>query len=139
MLKNHNAVAPGSLKPAAPRSRVKHSTTEPLHSQYIVPIMRKFKRVWPRNIRITHFRPYHSTLRKNTRNTYSHMTARTQLKLNNQLALPQRHDCKTRNFNKYYITRKRLITQLKQTMNQQHQNHRLITDISQRHGDLNAF
>ena len=31
-LKDHNAVTPMSLKPAAPRSRVKHSTTEPLCS-----------------------------------------------------------------------------------------------------------
>ena len=29
----HNAVTPVSLEPAAPRSRVKHSTTEPLHQQ----------------------------------------------------------------------------------------------------------
>ena len=32
LLKNHNAVTPVSLEPAAPHSRVKHSTTEPLHS-----------------------------------------------------------------------------------------------------------
>ena len=28
----HNAVMPVSLEPAAPRSRVKHSTTQPLRS-----------------------------------------------------------------------------------------------------------
>ena len=33
MLKDHNAVTPVRLKPAASRSRVKHSTTEPLRSQ----------------------------------------------------------------------------------------------------------
>ena len=32
LLKDHNAVMPVRLKPAALRSRVKHSTTEPLHS-----------------------------------------------------------------------------------------------------------
>ena len=32
LLKDHNAVTPVRLKPAAPRSRVKHSTTEPLRS-----------------------------------------------------------------------------------------------------------
>ena len=32
LLKDHNAVTPVRLKPAATRSRVKHSTTEPLHS-----------------------------------------------------------------------------------------------------------
>ena len=32
LLKDHNAVAPVRLEPAAPRSRVKHSTTEPLRS-----------------------------------------------------------------------------------------------------------
>ena len=32
MLKDHNAVTPVRLEPAALRSRVKHSTTEPLHS-----------------------------------------------------------------------------------------------------------
>ena len=31
-LKDHNAVTPVRLEPAAPRSRVKHSTTEPLRS-----------------------------------------------------------------------------------------------------------
>ena len=30
MLKDHSAVTPVMLEPAAPRSRVKHSTTEPL-------------------------------------------------------------------------------------------------------------
>ena len=33
LAQGHNAVMPVSLKPAAPRSRVKHSTTEPLHQQ----------------------------------------------------------------------------------------------------------
>ena len=32
MLKDHKAVTPLRLKPAAPRSRVKHATTEPLRS-----------------------------------------------------------------------------------------------------------
>ena len=32
LLKDHNAVTPVRLKPAAPPSRVKHSTTEPLRS-----------------------------------------------------------------------------------------------------------
>ena len=32
LLKDHNAVTPVWLEPAAPRSRVKHSTTEPLRS-----------------------------------------------------------------------------------------------------------
>ena len=32
LLKDHNAVTPVRLKPAAFLSRVKHSTTEPLHS-----------------------------------------------------------------------------------------------------------
>ena len=36
MLKDHNAVTPVRLKPAAPRSRVKLSTTEPLHSLVVV-------------------------------------------------------------------------------------------------------
>ena len=33
LLKDHNTVTPMRLEPAAPRSRVKHSTTEPLRSQ----------------------------------------------------------------------------------------------------------
>ena len=32
LLKDHNAVTPARLEPAALRSRVKHSTTEPLRS-----------------------------------------------------------------------------------------------------------
>ena len=32
LLKDHNAVTPVRLEPATPRSRVKHSTTEPLGS-----------------------------------------------------------------------------------------------------------
>ena len=32
LLKDHNAVTPVRLEPAAPRSRVKHCTIEPLHS-----------------------------------------------------------------------------------------------------------
>ena len=32
LLKDHNAVTPVRLEPAAPRSRVKHSTTEPLRA-----------------------------------------------------------------------------------------------------------
>ena len=32
LLKDHNAVTPVRLEPATPRSRVKHSTTEPLRS-----------------------------------------------------------------------------------------------------------
>ena len=35
MLKDHNVVKPVRLDPAAPRSRVKHSTTEPLRSLYV--------------------------------------------------------------------------------------------------------
>ena len=34
MLKDHNAVTPVRLEPAASRSRVKHSTTEPLRYLY---------------------------------------------------------------------------------------------------------
>ena len=33
LAQGHNAVTPVNLEPAAPRSRVKHSTTEPLHQQ----------------------------------------------------------------------------------------------------------
>ena len=33
LAQGHNTVTPVSLEPAAPRSRVKHSTTEPLHQQ----------------------------------------------------------------------------------------------------------
>ena len=33
LAQRQNAVTPVSLEPAAPRSRVKHSTTEPLHQQ----------------------------------------------------------------------------------------------------------
>ena len=33
LAQGHNAVTQVSLEPAAPRSRVKHSTTEPLHQQ----------------------------------------------------------------------------------------------------------
>ena len=33
LAQGHNAVTPVSPKTAAPRSRVKHSTTEPLHQQ----------------------------------------------------------------------------------------------------------
>ena len=33
LAQGHTAVTPVSLKPAAPRSQVKHSTTEPLHQQ----------------------------------------------------------------------------------------------------------
>ena len=32
LAQGHNAVMPVRLEPAAPRSQVKHSTTEPLHS-----------------------------------------------------------------------------------------------------------
>ena len=48
LLKDHNAVTPVRLKPAAPPSRVKHSTTEPLrsldpdqgrHSVYILSVL----------------------------------------------------------------------------------------------------
>ena len=35
LLKDHNAVTPVRLEPAAPRSRVKHSTTEPLRSPVV--------------------------------------------------------------------------------------------------------
>ena len=31
LLKDHNVVTPVRLEPAAPRSRIKYSTTEPLH------------------------------------------------------------------------------------------------------------
>ena len=34
LAQGHNAVTPVRLEPAAPRSRVKHSTTEPLRSLY---------------------------------------------------------------------------------------------------------
>ena len=37
LLKDHNAVTPVRLEPAALRSRVKHSTTEPLRSQKYSP------------------------------------------------------------------------------------------------------
>ena len=33
LAQGHNAVTPVSLEPVAPRSRVMHSTTEPLHQQ----------------------------------------------------------------------------------------------------------
>ena len=33
LAQGHNAVMPVRLEPLAPRSRVKHSATEPLHSQ----------------------------------------------------------------------------------------------------------
>ena len=36
LAQGHTAVMPVRLEPAAPRSRVKHSTTEPLRSQYFV-------------------------------------------------------------------------------------------------------
>ena len=36
LLKDHNAVTPVRLEPEAPRSRVKHSTTEPLRSLTLV-------------------------------------------------------------------------------------------------------
>ena len=36
LVQGHDAVMPMRLEPAAPRSRVKHSTTEPLRSQYII-------------------------------------------------------------------------------------------------------
>ena len=36
MLKNHNTVTPMRLEPAAPRSRVKHSSTEPLRSNFLL-------------------------------------------------------------------------------------------------------
>ena len=35
LLKDHNAVTPVRLEPAAPQSQVKHSTTEPLRSLFI--------------------------------------------------------------------------------------------------------
>ena len=35
LAQGHNAVTPVRLEPAALRSRVKHSTTEPLRSQYV--------------------------------------------------------------------------------------------------------
>ena len=36
LLKDHNTVTPVRLEPAAPRSRVRHSTTEPLRSHVIM-------------------------------------------------------------------------------------------------------
>ena len=36
LAQGHNAVAPVRLEPAAPRSPVKHSTTEPLRSFHLV-------------------------------------------------------------------------------------------------------
>ena len=35
LLKDHNTVTPVRLDPAAPQSQVKHSTIEPLRSQYV--------------------------------------------------------------------------------------------------------
>ena len=35
LAQGHNAVTPMSLVPAAPRSQVKHSTSEPLHQRII--------------------------------------------------------------------------------------------------------
>ena len=35
LAQGHNAVTPVRLNPAVPRSRVKHSTTQPLHSDLI--------------------------------------------------------------------------------------------------------
>ena len=43
LAQGHNAVTPVRLEPTIPRSRVKHSTTEPLHSShkivYLTPLM----------------------------------------------------------------------------------------------------
>ena len=39
LLKDHNAVTPVRLEPAALRSRVKHSTTEPLRSLILYPLL----------------------------------------------------------------------------------------------------
>ena len=36
LLKDHNAVTPARLEPAAPRSRIKHSTTEPMRSHILL-------------------------------------------------------------------------------------------------------
>ena len=35
LLKDHNAVKPVRLEPAAPRSQIKHSTTEPLRFHFV--------------------------------------------------------------------------------------------------------
>ena len=45
MLKDHNTVTPVRLEPAALRSRVKHSTTEPLRSQ-ILQSKAGFQKIW---------------------------------------------------------------------------------------------
>ena len=42
LLKDHNAVTPVRLEPAAPRSGVKHSTTEPLRSHIFVTFIISF-------------------------------------------------------------------------------------------------
>ena len=49
LLKGHNKVTPERLEPAAPRSRVKHSTTEPLSSQCII-VKKKTKNWFSRPI-----------------------------------------------------------------------------------------
>ena len=41
-VQGHNAVMPARLKPTTPRSPVKHSTTEPLHSQYALMLFFSF-------------------------------------------------------------------------------------------------
>ena len=48
MLKDHKALAPVRLEPAALRSRVKHSTTEPLHSLFLKVFFEKddFEILW---------------------------------------------------------------------------------------------
>ena len=45
MLKDHNAVTPVKLEPAAPRSQVKHSTTEPLHSLNVMRCVKETDRM----------------------------------------------------------------------------------------------
>ena len=39
LAQEHNAVMPVRLEPAAPQSRVKHSTTEPLRSHRVEPVL----------------------------------------------------------------------------------------------------
>ena len=57
LLKDHNAVTPVRLEPAAPRPRVKHSTTEPLrslnHSKWRCVLLRlkKYHEIWVKKLK----------------------------------------------------------------------------------------
>ena len=48
LLKDHKAVTPVRLKPAVPRSQVKHSTTEPLRS----PLSASIKKIWIKIVKV---------------------------------------------------------------------------------------